>query len=161
MMRNEQDYTPVKTLPGDPNLAIGDVIAAAGILEEIYDAEIDALSKPDSEAFMALQGSKIEAAQTYYAMVTQMIARKNELRNVDPETKRRLREVHERFSNTTRENLRAVKRMKRYSERLGNTIRTAALRAAQRNCAPTYCENGSMSETSPRKIISSGISETV
>ena len=159
-MMEQNTYTP-KALPGNTNHAIGDVIAAAETLEEIYNAEIDALQKPDARAFMDLQDSKIEAAQNYYSVMMQMLERKNELKDIDPTTKRRLHEMHRSFSNTTRANMKVVKRMKRYSERLGDTIRNAALRAARQSNALSYSQNGESSGVDPRRIISSGLSETV
>ena len=110
---------------------------------------------------MDLQDSKIEAAQNYYSVMMQMLERKNELKDIDPTTKRRLHEMHRSFSNTTRANMKVVKRMKRYSERLGDTIRNAALRAARQSNALSYSQNGESSGVDPRRIISSGLSETV
>ncbi|MCK5384932.1 MAG: hypothetical protein KAJ29_05095 [Alphaproteobacteria bacterium] len=159
-MTDQQGYTP-KALPGNTSHAISDVIAAAQILEDIYCAEIDALKKPDTGAFIDLQSSKIEAAQNYYSIMTQMLERKNELKNANPAMKKRLKEMHTRFSNTTEENLEVIKRMKRYTARLGDTLRNAAIKASERNSAFSYGENGKRPETSPRKVISSGLCETV
>ncbi len=157
---DKQDYTP-KALSGNTNHAIGDVIAAAQVLETIYCAEIDALKTPDASSFIALQSSKIKAAQNYYSVMTQMIERKNELGNIDAATKKKLHEMHARFSNTTQENLEMIKRMKRYTERMGETLRDAAVRAAQKNNKLCYSKNGEMSGACPNKIISSGLCETV
>ena len=157
---NNTSYTP-KELPGDTMHAIGDVIAAAQCLEDIYCAEIDALQKPDTEAFMSLQSDKIEAAQHYYATMTQMIARKDELETIDSATKEKLYAMHAQFSKTATNNMKAVKRMQRYTGRMGKTLRDAAIRAVQKHNASGYGQDGKMAEQSPRKAISSGLSETV
>ena len=156
----EHKYTP-KMLSNNTNHAIGDVIAAAKTLKNIYSAEINALQEPDTKEFLNLQDSKLVAAQDYYAFMTQMLERKTELENIDPTLKKRLREIHTHFSDTTQQNLKALKRMKRCSERLGNTLRKAAIRAAQKSNTLSYSENGRLPNESSRKIVSSGLSETV
>ncbi|MFP4097261.1 MAG: hypothetical protein ACLFP8_01315 [Alphaproteobacteria bacterium] len=160
--QTNQPYQPqAHALPSNPNHAIGDVIAAARVLEDIYTAEINALRKPDTNAFLELQSSKIEAAQTYYAMMTQMIERKNELGQADATMRQKLREMHEHFTNTTKQNLEVVMRMKNCSQRLGNTLRNAALKAARRESTLSYGKDGSVPEGAARHIVSSGLSETV
>jgi len=157
---NKQDCTK-ETLPGNTNHAIGNVIAAAEALEDIYCAEINALKKTDTNAFMALQNNKIEAAQNYYSVMTQILERKNELKNIDPDTKKKLREMHTRFNDTTEQNMQMVKRMRRCTAKLGDTLRNAAVRAAQKESNFSYGSNGKIPTASPRKIISSSLCETV
>jgi uncharacterized coiled-coil DUF342 family protein len=157
---DKQNYIP-KVLSSNTNHAIGDIIAAAQILEGIYCAEIDALKKPDTRAFMELQSIKVEAAQNYYCVMTQMIERKNELAQVDAVMKKKLHEMHKSFSNTTEQNMQVMKRMQRYTARLGDTLRKAAVKAAQKNNTLGYSKNGELPSASSHKAISSGLYETV
>ncbi len=156
---DKQNYTP-KTLPGNTKHAIGDIIAAAQTLEDIYCAEIDALKKPDTRAFMDLQNSKVEAAQNYYCMMTQMLERTNELKHVDAAMKKKLHETQASFNDIADQNKQIIKRMQRYTARLGDTLRNAAVSAAQKSNTLGYSKNGGVSNGSPRKIISSGLYET-
>lgn len=157
-MSNKSGYTP-KELQSDTNNAIGDVIAAAQTLENIYSAEIKALQESNTKAFIDLGKNKITAAQDYYALVSQLIDRKEELKNADPAKKEELRKIYAIFTDTTRENIKMVNRLKRSSRRLGDTLRNAALKAAQKSNMAGYGKNGEAAKTSPRKIISSGLCE--
>ena len=157
---DKQNFIP-KVLPSDTNHAISDILAAAQVLEEIYYAEIDALKKPDTREFMDLQDSKIEASQNYYSVMTQMIERKEELKHVDAVMKKKLHEMHTSFSDTADQNKQIMKRMQRSAARLGDTLRNAAVRAAQRKTTLGYSENGERSGGASNKVISSGLYETV
>lgn len=156
-MANEYGHT----LSANPNRAIGDVITAGNVLEKIYCEEIDALKKPDTRGYKDLQGRKWEAAEAYYAVMEKMIARKEELKNLDPATKKRLRVMHKRFSTTTQQNLQEIQRMKKCSQRLGNTLRNAAIRAAKKTGAVSYSGNGSLNNERSHKIISSSLNEKI
>ncbi len=157
---DNQDFA-TKSLPDNTDHAIGDVIAAVRTLESIYCAEIDALKKPDTQAFMDLQNSKIEAAQNYYSVMTQMLERKNDLKHIDAVMKKKLHEIHSQFRDTASKNLEIIERMQRYSARLGDTLRNAAVKAARRSNTLSYSKNGEIPSVSPNKIVSSGLCETV
>mgnify|MGYP003635084595 CR=1 FL=1 len=150
-----------KLLSRDTNTAIKDVMDTITALGKVYSEETEALKKTDSQKFMDLQSKKIANAHEYQSVMAQMIARKNELKTADPATKDRLKKLHENFAEISQENLRAIERMQRTTERLGNTIRSAAIKAAQHQRGYSYSETGSIPNTSRKKAVSSGLSETV
>ncbi len=159
--QQESTARPQKALPRDTNAAIRDVMGTIEKLGRVYSEEIKALSKSDSNAFFALQDNKISAAQEYENAITQMIARKNELTQADPTLRKDLQDLYDDFNALSEKNLEALNRMHRCTERLGNTIRNSVIKSARARSAYSYEENGALSNNAQRRVISSGLSETV
>ncbi len=157
----QQNRKKVKSLPRDINAAIKSVIDIIKQLGEVYSEENKALKQADTKKFMALQEKKISATHEYQTIMAQMIARKNDLNKADPEMKDRLKKLHNNFSTISKENMRSIERMQRCTERLGNTIRSAAVRSAHNTRGYSYGETGAISNISRKKAVSSGLSETV
>ncbi len=150
-----------RILSKDTNAAIREVLSTVQKLGDIYVEETDTLKNIDNTSFMALQGRKIAAAQRYQNDMGQMIARKHELKMADAAMKKALKEAQENFSVLARENLEALGRMQRCTERLGDTVRNAAIRAAQKDSGYSYGDTGTLSKAAQKKAVSSGLSETV
>lgn len=148
-------------LSRDRNGAINEVMDVIKALSKVYEHETDALRNSDTKTFMALQQNKLAAAHDYQSAMAQMIARKNELNDLDPSMKDRLEKLHDNFSEISKENMKAIERMQRCTEKLGNTIRNAAIQSIQKDRGYSYTENGDIPTTSRRKAVSSGLSETV
>ncbi len=158
-----QEHEPEQTilLSRDTNTALKDVMRSIKSLEKIYEKENKVLKNMDSKGFMALQGEKLIVAKNYQNIMAQMLARKNEIASVDPKIKQILKNTYADFSERSRINMEAIERMQRSTERLGNTIRNAAIRSAQSQRSYSYGENGALSNATRNKAVSSGLSETV
>ncbi len=150
-----------KNLAKDTNKALDEVAMTVKNLGKIYEEEIIALEKVDNNAFLELQGKKLAAAREYQHDMGQMLARKNEIKSASPAIKNKLRKLQEDFADLSRKNMEAIERMQRCTERLGNTLRSAVIRDAQRESGYGYSENGAISNKATRRAISSGLSETV
>lgn len=151
---------PVKRLSKDTNAALRDVMATVKKLGDLVEEETEALVKTDNETFLKLQDRKLAIAQDYQNVISQMVARKNEIQNADPATKQKLKEMQNEFAEISSRNLEALGRMQRSTERLGTTIRNAAIKEAQKDRGYSYGEDGAISTVSRRKAVSSGLSET-
>lgn len=156
---NQKPQGPL--LPRDTTAALKDVVRAVKSLEKIYAKENKCLKDMDSNGFLALQDEKLSVAKNYQNVMGQMLARKNEIRSVDPKIKEILKKAHTEFTEHSRKNLEAIERMQRCTERLGNTIRNAAIRSAQSQRSYSYGETGALSGNATSKAVSSGLSETV
>lgn len=148
-------------LPRDTNNALREIMKSITTLAKLYDKETDALDSTDTNLFMGLQDEKLVIARTYQSHMAQMLARKEDLRSADPTLKQKLQEMHNAFTATSQKNMEALARMQRCTERLGNTVRLAALRSAQSNRACSYGETGAASGSTQRKAVSAGMNETV
>jgi len=143
----------------NPAILIDEMIDSVRRLRGVYEHETEALSQCDAKTFLSLQDQKLDAARDYQEKAHRIMARKNELKDIDPALKARLEETHADFSVLMGKNREALERMQRTNERLGNTIRSAAKKAMQRERAVSYGESGKM-DTEKRKIISTGMIET-
>lgn len=158
---NLQRRSPSAVLPRDTNAALQGVMSTIKTLEQVYQEENKVLNKMDSKGFIALQDRKLNAARDYQNVMGQILSRKNEIAKADPAVKQRLKDAHAEFSEISRKNLEAIERMQRCTERLGNTIRSAAIKSAQTQRSFSYGENGALSNSTQNKAVSSGLSETV
>ncbi|PCI99708.1 MAG: hypothetical protein COB14_05850 [Alphaproteobacteria bacterium] len=156
-----QQIIQFRTLSKDTNTALREVASTINKMSKVFVEETDALNKTDRNAFIALQEQKLLTAQEYQSDMGQMIGRKNELTSADPAMKERLKKMQADFAEISSKNLEALSRMQRCTEKLGNTIRNAAIHAAQKQNGYSYGENGAISNAAKRKAISSGLSETV
>lgn len=153
--------TQTKILPRDTNAALKDVMRTITVLGAVFDEETKVLKKADVQGFLSIQDRKIRAAQMYESHMQQMIARKKELTMADPSLKEKLKAQYEDFSKTSAENLLVLERMQKNTNALGDRIRGAAIKAAQNQRGYSYSETGAIPNTSRKKAISSGHSETV
>lgn len=147
-------------LSKNTDAALAEVMTTIETLRAVYEEENNALINMDSNTFLALQDKKIDAARQYQIHMGQMIARKDEIARASQTTRDRLKDTHAQFQDISIKNMVAIDRMQRCTERLGNTIRNAAVRAAQDMRTYSYGENGAISNSARNKVVSSGLSET-
>lgn len=139
--------------------AMNDIMQTIDLLRDVYIRETEALDKADADTFMALQGEKVQKAGDYQRGIQTILSRKEEMRKADPALKQKLHAMQADFAELGRKNMEALQRMKKSTERLGETIRSAARETARKSSIFSYGENGVVNSTS-RKPISTGISET-
>jgi len=144
-------------LSQDPNTAMQEMMQALDALRNVYDEENNALVAADTRRFMNLQEKKIEAAQRYHDSAAQLIDRREEFESIDPALRKRLREMHSGFSETTQRNIDGIERMNKSIQRLSDRIHKSALKMALRD-APNYRRNGML--TQQDKPVSMGINES-
>lgn len=144
-------------LSQDPNTAMQEMMQALDALRNVYDEENNALVAADTRRFMNLQEKKIEAAQRYHDSAAQLIERREEFASIDPVLRKRLREMHSGFSETTQRNIDGIERMNKSVQRLSDRIHKSALKMALRD-APNYRRNGML--TQQDKPVSMGINES-
>lgn len=160
-------YTQTKTKkrksapPMDMRAAVVDVIETIRSLNTIYSDETVALKRSDSKAFMALQEAKIKSAQDYQNKMAHILANKQDVKRIEAPLKDKLKALQIEFHTIAKENVDAIDRMQRCTERLGNRLRTAAVNSAQQQRSFSYSETGAIPNTTQKKVVSSGISETV
>jgi ElaB/YqjD/DUF883 family membrane-anchored ribosome-binding protein len=150
---------PALRLSSNPKKAMQEMMDTIDELRAVYQQETQALLASDADGFMAMQDAKLNAARNYQDGIAQMIARKEEMKSVDPVLKSQLRTMQADFSKLADKNMRALHRMQKAMERFGSTLREAARDAVKKERSTGYTANGKMlmDET---KSISSGISET-
>ena len=150
---------PNVELPANTNKALQSIIGSMEELSSIYTEENKALSQTDSQAFLDMQESKYQAAIRYEALIRQMIDRKDEIAQADPDLKSKLQTMKNQFSLIKEENKAAIERMQNCTRRLGDTLRRAAIKATQRQQTNTYSHTGDMPNSSKGRLISTGINE--
>lgn len=127
-------------------------------LQDIYTRETEALKQSDIRAFMALQNDKLRAARDYEQGVSQILLRKQEMKDADATLKSNLADMQASFSKLARENRKALERMQRTTGRLGEAIRDAAKIALQGSTATSYTSEGQIHDHK-RGNMSVGIQE--
>ncbi len=150
-----------QTLPKDTNAALLEMTHTIKKLGGIYVEETEALNNIDNDRFLAIQENKLTVAQEYRENMVQMLDRKDEVSKSSPAMKRNLQKIYEEFQEISRKNMESLVRMQKCTESLGNTLRSAAIRDAHKQNGYSYGDNGSISKTSRKKPVSSGLSETV
>ena len=138
-------------LSPDPVRALQDMMLAIDALRAVYMEETKALKTADTKAFFEIQPRKITAAQNYHAGIVEAVARKDELLQVHPQMRSLFRRKQEEFSTIANENLEALDRMRRTTDRLGNRIMQAARDAAVRN-GVSYGARGNMAGYKNRPV---------
>lgn len=156
-----QTQTPPdnQLLSSDPEKAMQEMMETIDSLRDVYVRETDALESVDTKAFLDIQEEKLSAAKRYQMNVEQMLARREELKEVNPLLRKRLEEMQAEFAELSKKNVEALERMQRTTDRLGDTIRDAAKEAAKKNNAFSYGESGTM-HGAEKKSVSMGVSET-
>ena len=148
---------PIK-LARDPNKAMQQMMDIIDHLREVYVAETEALSTMDTNRFVSLQDEKLSKASAYESGIRELVARKDEMKSVDTHLKNKLNKMQEDFADLTQQNLNALERMSRTTERLGKTLYGAAKEAAKRERVFSYGENGRIDHDT-KKQITTGINE--
>lgn len=151
---------PLLRLSSNPKKAMQEMMDTIDDLRTIYQQETQALMTSDSKGFMALQDIKLAAARNYQDGIAQMIARKEEMKDVDPALKTQLRAMQADFSKLATKNMRALERMQKAIERFGGTLREAAREAVKKERATSYTAKGKMSVDETKSISAGTISET-
>jgi len=146
-------------LSAAPEKAMAEMMDTIDDLRSVYIAENLALENSDTKAFMGLQDKKFETARLYQQGIEQIMARKDEMRRVDPALKRKLERMQADFAQLAAINKDSIKRMQRTMDRLNNTIRSAAKDAVNKQQATSYGEHGRL-HTTEKRVVSTGISET-
>lgn len=146
-------------LSTSPEKAMNEMMGTIDDLRSIYLEENKVLEAVDTKGFMALQDKKFQTAKLYQQGIEEILARKDEMRRVDPSLKRKLQRMQADFTTLATKNKDALKRMQRTMARLNDTVRTAAKEAVNKKQATSYGECGRLQNTEKR-IVSTGISET-
>lgn len=148
-----------KPLSRDPGKAILEMMETIKDLHNVYILETAALEKIDTQAFLALQDEKAQKARQYQSNVEEMVSRKEEIRDVEPDLKQKLEQMQRDFFQLTQKNMDALKRMQRTMDRLGGTLRKAAKEAAKKQRITGYSETGALRDNDEKRI-SISLSET-
>jgi hypothetical protein len=146
-------------LSPNPKTALLEMIEIIGRLQDVYARETEALKASDIRSFMKIQQDKLTAARHYETGIAQILDRKQEIKTVDAALKVRLSEMQASFSKLAKENKRALERMQRTTNRLGEAIRDAAKTAIQGRLATSYTAGGKLHDHK-RGNMSVGIQET-
>lgn len=155
-MKQNSDHN----LPREINAAIRIVIGTISSINSIYTDETLALTNIDTPKFLSLQEEKFSRAQLYHSHMSEMIARKDELKSSDPALRNKLKELQAKFHELSAQNLEALERMQRCTDKLALTIRNAAIRSVQNKRNYSYGMDGLINASQKNKVISSGLSET-
>lgn len=148
----------VYTLPENPNKAMQEMMDTINTLRTTMVEETEMLTKADTTSFLNMQDKKIEVTSKYLEGMTQLIARKEELKSADPSLREKLQAMRVEFADITDENLVALDRMKTGMKRLGERIMQQAQKAAKSHDQIIYGSNGHMQSASKASI---GINESV
>lgn len=140
------------TLPRNPDRAIQAMMDTIDNLRTSLIEETEALNDADTKTFMILQGKKIDVARDYMDGITQLIARKDEMRKADPKLIKRLEEMRIEFADTAHNNHAALNRMKSGMKRLGERIMETARDAAKKQEQLIYGASGHMKSGSKATI---------
>lgn len=145
----------------DITLVMKDAAMSVQALSAICVEENKALANADTHWFSALQDQKMLVVDEFKNVMSIIMARKDEAKNADPALKEKLKTLYADFAEISQQNMNSINRMKDATERLGNVMRRATIKAAQHQRGYSYGEMGQLPEHAQRKPISSGLSETV
>lgn len=144
--------------PADANRAVQDVLKTIDAVHSVYAEENAALDAADTRKFMEIQDRKIEAVRKYQADITELMARKDEIKSrLDPRLSHILKMKQEEFDALTRENLEHLERMRKCAERMGKRIIQAARETAKKD-THAYGAQGHLAYADRRASI--GINES-
>lgn len=146
-MTNNQKYTP--SLPTNPTHAMRSMMARVQALKSIYEREIGALDASQIDKFLSLQEEKLHAAATYQKGMTELMERKEEISgSIDPILRGQLATMQADFSEISQRNLKAISKMQRCIERLGNKICMVAKSDVINRAPVGYSSNGASAASS-------------
>lgn len=141
---DEASSKPKRRLPSDPNRAMQEMMLTIDRMRSSMILETAALKEADTRKFMDLQDEKLDVARDYLDGMSQLLARKDELKNADPALQDRLEAMRADFSEIAQENHAALERMKNGMKRLGDRIMETAREASRREREIIYGGNGQM-----------------
>lgn len=150
LMRPDKAATPKpeaeeKILSRNAHKAMEEMMSTIESLRGILLQETAALQAADNETFMLLQDRKLAAVNDYRAGMTQLMARKDEIRAVvTPALSRRLEVMQGEFHQTAEKNKENLDRMRRSFQRLGDRIMTVARDTAKKEGQFAYSASGQM-----------------
>lgn len=131
-------------LPNDPNKAMQEMMTTIDRLRLSLIEETRVLKDADTKSFLSLQDKKLDIARDYLDGMSQLLSRKDELKNADPTLKDRLEKMRIEFADTAHENHAALERMKNGMKRLGDRIMETAREAARKEDQIVYGATGQM-----------------
>jgi hypothetical protein len=131
-------------LSHDPHRAILEMMQTIDALRGVMIQETAALDKSDTDGFFSLQDQKLMIARDYQSGMSQLLARKDEIRTADPTLKARLEAMQKTFHATAVENRQSIDRMRKGMERLGDRIMRFARKAAEKETRLVYGATGQM-----------------
>lgn len=146
-------------LPEAPKKAVEEMIAIITELQDVYTLETSALETSQIDTFLSLQSQKLYVARRYENGIKQMISRQSEMKSVDAGLRNRLRNLQRDFSQLAFKNRNALVRMQKTTNRLGETIRSAAKDVVEKRVATSYSAQGSLNKYKKGNM-SVGVSET-
>ena len=149
MVRTQQNRSNNNTptppsLSRHPQRAMQEMMQIIDALKSVMDAETAALRETNTGKFIALQEDKLQAARNYQEGVSQMIARKEEMKTVPEGMKRILEQKRAEFSVTAENNMEALGRMRKGMERLSNRIMQTAKKEAEDSRKFAYGAHGKL-----------------
>lgn len=156
-VENTEEQKPAYVLSSDPNKAMQEMMTTIDGLRSSLVEETKALKEADTQAFMDLQDKKLDIARDYLEGMTQLLARKDELKAADPSLRDRLEQMRLEFSEIAHENHAALERMKNGMKRLGDRIMETAREAAKKEEQIIYSAKGQMQSGNRGSI---GVNET-
>lgn len=147
-------------LSSNPKKAMQEMMDTIDELRFVYEQETSALLKCDAKAFMALQDNKIVFARHYQSGIEQMLSRREEMKKVDFDTRKKLEDMQADFAQLARKNMAALERMQKALDRFSGTLREAAKDAVKKQRATSYTATGAMAMDEVKRITTGTISET-
>ena len=148
--RHAQDVTKEEAkparrkLPNDPNRAMQEMMGTIDRLRSSLVDETAALKEADTQTFLSLQDEKLDVARDYLEGMTQLLARKDELKKADPALIQKLELMRTDFAETAYENHAALERMKNGMKRLGERIMETARETSRKERQIIYGASGQM-----------------
>jgi uncharacterized coiled-coil protein SlyX len=152
-----EEKRPQFKLPRRTNDAMTEMMMTIDRLRDSLVAETEALNETDTKKFMSLQDNKIDVARDYMEGITQLIARKEEMKNADPKLVDLLEQKRTEFAEVAHENHAAINRMQNGMKRLGERIMETARETAKREEQIVYGSSGHMQSGSKATI---GVNES-
>ncbi len=166
MTTNKQTAKPGKpaekgekefVLSRHPEKAMQEMVQAIEALRAFYAEENAALLAADTKLFISMQDRKIRVVKNYHAGIQQIIARRDEFKNISPVLRRHLHALHEDFTKLSDVNLKALERMTKSVQRLGARIMHAAREQVQKKSV-NYGKTGNINKI--ERAVSIGFSES-
>ena len=156
---SHQQSQSAPLLSRDPVTAMQEMMSTIDSIRDVYTRETDALTSSNTKAFLEIQDEKLQAARRYQKSIEEMLTRTDEMKAMNPLTKKRLFEMQREFSDLTKKNLEALDRMQRTVASLGETISQVARDSAKKHRTFSYGQTGKVQEGTKRTV-SMGVSET-
>ena len=133
-----------RMLSANANAAIQDMMQTIDALRGVLVRETQALENADTDSFMTLQEHKLSVAREYQSGISQLLARKDEIRAADPTLKTRLAAMQTDFHKTAQANHESIERMQRNMKRLGERIMSVARETVKKETQFAYGASGQM-----------------